>query len=158
MQTSKDGLNLIKSFEGCELEAYQDNAGVWTIGYGHTVGVSVGMCISQGQADAYLAADLIEFEHYVTVYVTVPLAQWQFDALVSFTYNVGPGTLRNSDLLSFLNAGQYDQAANAFLEYDHAGGIEVPGLIRRREAERDMFLNQYVGSGWFGKLKKWFSA
>jgi lysozyme len=141
MQISQDGIDLIKEFEGCELDAYADSTGRMTIGYGHTADVYEGMTITQSQADIYLSWDLEEFEQYVNDYVTVPLAQHQFDALVSFTYNLGPGTLQRSDLLAFVNAYQVSQAADAFLEYDHAGGVEVPGLLRRREAERAMFLS-----------------
>src|ERR1044071_7728597 len=103
MQTSQDGINLIKEFEGCELDAYQDTGGVWTIGYGHTIGVCQGMSISQIEADLYLADDLKAYEGYVEHYVTAPISQHQFDALVSFTYNLGPGTLHRSDVLQYVN-------------------------------------------------------
>lgn len=142
MQISQDGTDLIKSFEGCRYLAYQDSGGVWSIGYGHTLGVYAGMTITPAQAEQFLTDDLVQFGDYVNGYVTVPLTQDQFDALVSFTYNLGPGTLYHSDLLSFLNAGQYDAAADALLEYDHADGVVVPGLARRRAAERALFLKQ----------------
>lgn len=140
MRTSQDGIDLIKRFESCRLNSYQDSRGIWTIGWGHTKDVTEGMTITQEEADAFLAADLEEFEGYVNHYVTVPLRQNQFDALVSFCYNLGPGTLKRSDLLSFVNASRFQQAADAFLEYVHADGQVLPGLVRRRRAERGLFL------------------
>lgn len=142
MKISKNGINFIQTFEGVRYEAYQDSIGVWTIGYGHTADVYEGMSITPEQATQYLADDLCKFEGYVDSYVTVPLTQNQFDALVSFCYNLGGGNLHKSDVLSLLNSGQYDQAADAILEWDHAGGRELPGLTRRRRAERDLFLAQ----------------
>lgn len=89
--TSKEGMELIKSFEGCRLKAYQDVAGIWTIGYGHTGNVRPGMSITQEQAETFLRADLKKFEQCINRCVAVPLTQNMFDALVSFTYNVGTG-------------------------------------------------------------------
>lgn len=140
MRTSQDGIDLIKRFESCRLNAYQDSRGIWTIGWGHTHGVCEGMTETQDEANADLAADLEEYETYVNAYVTVPLRQNQFDALVSFCYNLGPGTLKRSDLLAFVNAERFQQAADAFLEYVHADGQVLPGLVRRRQAERSLFL------------------
>src|ERR1043165_5698620 len=139
MQTSQDGINLIKEFEGCSLTAYYDSAGVLTIGYGHTIGVCQGMSISQIEADLYLADDLKAYEGYVEQYITAPISQHQFDALVSFTYNLGPGTLYHSDVLHHFNEADYSAAANAMLAYDHADGQVIPGLLRRRKAERALF-------------------
>ncbi len=101
--TSQTGINLIKSFEGCRLTSYRDVAGIWTIGYGHTGNIAPGMCISQEQAEAFLKSDLARFEECVNRGVTVPLTQDMFDALVSFTYNVGTGALQRSTLLCKLN-------------------------------------------------------
>jgi GH24 family phage-related lysozyme (muramidase) len=140
MQTSQAGLDLIKSFEGCSLTAYQDSAGVNTIGWGHTDGVYAGECITDAQAEAFLVTDLHKFEYYVNQYVTAPITQHQFDALVSFCYNLGPGTLYHSPVLTYTNAAAYDQAAAAILLYDHAGGEVVAGLTRRREAESQLYL------------------
>ena len=140
MQTSQDGLDLIKKFEGCSLAAYQDSVGVYTIGWGHTSGVYPGECISSAQADAFLVTDLHEFEYYVNKYVTASITQHQFDALVSFCYNLGPGTLYHSSVLTHTNAGQLKQAADAILLYDHAGGVVVPGLTRRRRDESTLYL------------------
>ena len=157
MQISQAGIDLIKQFEGCCLVAYQDAGDVWTIGFGHTQGVTEGMAITMAQAEQFLADDLVQYGEWVTDYVTVPLAQHQFDALVSFTYNLGPGTLQHSDLLSFLNAGQYSRAGDAFLEYDHADGVVVPGLARRREAERMLFLSAEK-LGWGDRILRWLTG
>lgn len=101
MQTSGAGLNLIKSFEGCRLQAYQDSGGVWTIGYGHTNGVLPGQTITQQQAEEFLKQDLKNAEKYVGQYDHIyHFKQYQFDALVSFTYNAGAGNLKK-----LLNAG-----------------------------------------------------
>lgn len=158
MQISQAGIDLIKSFEGCSLVAYQDIGGTWTIGFGHTEGVCEGMTITMAEAEQFLADDLVQYGDYVNDYVTVPLTQNQFDALVSFTYNLGPGTLYHSDLLSFLNAGQYSRAADAFLEYDHAGGVVVAGLATRREAERKLFLGPETKLVWLDKVLRWLTG
>ena len=152
MQISKDGLNLIKEFEGCRLDAYQDSGGVWSIGFGHTHGVCDGMSISQQQADDFLAADLRAYEGYVEQYITAPISQHQFDALVSFTYNLGPGTLYHSDVLHHFNEADYSAAANARLAYDHADGQVIPGLLRRRKAERALFLTPDLARGFLAKF------
>ena len=99
MKTSKEGISLIKKFEGCELKAYQCSANVWTIGYGHTQGIKEGDVCAQEDADRMLAEDLEEFEGYVQEAVDVPLEQNEFDALVAWTYNLGPGILRSSTML-----------------------------------------------------------
>ena len=104
----------IKKFESCRLTAYQDAAGVWTIGYGHTGSVYAGMQISQEQAGDLLKADLKRFEAAVNRYVTGALTQGRFDALVSFTFNVGEGALKKSTLLKKMNAGDMDGAAREF--------------------------------------------
>ena len=158
MQISQAGIDLIKTFEGCSLVAYPDEGDVWTIGYGHTEGVYEGMTITMAQAEQFLADDLVQYGGYVTHYVTVPLTQNQFDALVSFTYNLGPGTLHHSDLLSFLNAGQYSRAGDAFLEYDHVGGVVEPGLAARREAERKLFLGPEMKLVWLDKVLRWLGG
>ena len=105
MNTSMEGLSLIKKFEGCELEAYQCSAGVWTIGYGHTKGVTPSDSISQEEAEQMLVDELHEYESYVNEYVTVALSQNQFDALVSWVYNLGPANLKASTMLKVLNSG-----------------------------------------------------
>ena len=139
MQISKAGLDLIKQFEGLYLKAYRCPAGVPTIGYGHTAGVAMGQTITQQQADDYLRRDVRQFERAVARLVTVPLTQGQFDALVSFAFNLGEGALAQSTLLRLLNAGDYAGAAAQFERWNKAGGRVLPGLVRRRAAERALF-------------------
>ncbi|MBO5523436.1 MAG: glycoside hydrolase family protein [Roseburia sp.] len=146
-KTSQAGVNLIKSFEGCRLTAYQDSAGVWTIGYGHTSGVKKGMTITEAQAEAYLKGDLGTAENAVNGKVTYSIKQNQFDALVSFTYNVGSGNFGSSTLLKKLNQGDITGAANEFDKWNKAGGKVLEGLVRRRAAEKAMFLNGTTTGG-----------
>jgi GH24 family phage-related lysozyme (muramidase) len=142
MITSQVGVNLIKSFEGCVLHSYRDAVGVLTIGYGHTGNVKDGQTITQTQAEELLKGDLKRFEDGVNSLVKVKLNQNQFDALVSFSYNVGVGALKTSDLLEKLNKGDYTGASSEFARWCHAGGKVLKGLVLRREAERVLFLKQ----------------
>lgn len=147
MQTSEKGIALIKQFEGCKLTAYQDSVGVWTIGYGWTQPVDgkpirAGMTIKQETAERLLKTGLVSYESDVSRLVKVGLNQGQFDALVSFTYNLGARSLSTSTLLRKLNAGDYAGAADEFLRWNKAGGKVLNGLTRRREAERALFLGQ----------------
>ena len=139
MKTSQYGIDLIKHFEGCELKAYKCPAGVWTIGYGHTKGVEPEDEWSEDHANHMLEVELEEYEGYVSKYVTAPLGQNQFDALVSWTYNLGGGNLSASTMLKVLNAGEYDEVPNQMLRWNKAGGKVLEGLTRRRQAEADMF-------------------
>ena len=146
MQTSDKGIALIKQFEGCKLTAYQDSVGVWTIGYGWTKPVDgkpirAGMTIKQETAERLLKTGLVSYENDVSRLVKVDLTQGQFDALVSFTYNLGSKSLSTSTLLRKLNAGDYAGAADEFLRWNKAGGKVLNGLTRRREAERALFLS-----------------
>ncbi|MGF2439217.1 lysozyme [Enterobacter ludwigii] len=146
MQTSDKGISLIKQFEGCKLTAYQDSVGVWTIGYGWTQPVDgkpirAGMTIKQETAERLLKTGLVSYEGDVSRLVKVGLTQEQFDALVSFTYNLGARSLSTSTLLRKLNAGDYAGAADEFLRWNKAGGKVLNGLTRRREAERALFLS-----------------
>ncbi|WP_314140065.1 lysozyme [Buttiauxella noackiae] len=146
MQISNNGINLIKQFEGCKLTAYQDSVGVWTIGYGWTrpvdgIPVRVGMIIKQEVAERLLKTGLVSYESDVSRLVKVSLTQGQFDALVSFTYNLGARSLSTSTLLRKLNAGDYAGAADEFTRWNKAGGKELAGLTRRREAEKSLFLS-----------------
>lgn len=145
MKTSENGVELIKRFEGLELEAYQDIAGIWTIGYGHTGSdVQPGMKISERDAEELLRRDLKPREQAVEGAVKVPLNQNEFDALVSFVYNVGASAFRGSTALKRLNKGDRVGAADALTWWNKAtvGGVlrEVLGLTRRRAAERALFL------------------
>ena len=139
MKTGPEGLELIKHFEGCELKAYWCPAGVLTIGYGHTADVEEGDEIEQGDADKLLEADLEEFEHYVLQLVDPELTQNQFDAIVAWTFNLGPGTLKESTLLKRLNERDFDDVPYQIRRWTKAGGKELPGLVRRREAEALLF-------------------
>ena len=139
METSQEGLSLIKKFEGCKLEAYKCAAGVWTIGYGSTDGVNEGMKISQERADMLLLEDVEVFEEAVNKLVEVNLEQNQFDALISWTFNLGETNLTNSTLLKVLNNKDYEGVPAQIKRWNKAGGKVLQGLIRRREAEALLF-------------------
>jgi len=142
LKISQEGIALIKKFEGCELTAYQCSAGVWTIGYGHTKGIEEGMEITQQEAEDMLVEELHEYENYINDNVTAPLSQNQFDAMVSWVYNLGPANLKASTLLKVLNAGDYDGVPAQIKRWNKAGGVTLDGLIRRREAESLLFQNK----------------
>lgn len=136
---SAAGIALIKRFEGCRLTAYKCSAGVWTIGYGHTSGVYAGMRITQAQAEAFFQADCRKFGSYVNNPAYVPqteqLNQNQFDALVSFVFNLGPKWLK-----SLCDNGRtLAQIAAAMPQYRRAAGQVLPGLVQRRAAEVALF-------------------
>jgi lysozyme len=139
MKYSKTGLALTERFEGVRLTAYQDQVGVWTIGYGHTAGVQAGDTCTQEQAEAWLAQDVSGAVSVVTSYIHVPLSQGEFDALVDFTFNLGAGSFEHSELLTLINDGELEAAAEQFQRWSHAGGVEVAGLLRRRQAEEQEF-------------------
>jgi len=136
---SKQGLQLTEQSEGVRLGAYQDQAGRWTIGYGHTAGVKPGDTCTQGEAEAMLEADIAWAVSVVNHYVNTPLTQGQFDALVDFTFNLGSGSLQHSTLLALVNARRFEAAAEEFERWSHAGGNVVAGLLRRRQAEEAEF-------------------
>lgn len=140
MKTENNGIDLIKEFEGRRLDAYQDSVGVWTIGYGHTKNVKEGDSITTLEAENLLTEELKEYAEYVNKYVTVPLTQNQFDALVSWTYNLGPNNLRESTMLKVLNDGEYDKVPSEMKRWIRAGGKVLAGLVRRRETEARLFL------------------
>jgi len=140
MRTSDQGISLIKSFEGLRLQAYQDSVGVWTIGYGATRGVKAGMTITMDQAERMLVNDVQRFEPDLDRLVKVPLNQSQWDALMSFVYNLGAANLESSTLLKLLNQKDYASAADQFQRWNRAGGKVLQGLVARRAAERAMFL------------------
>jgi lysozyme len=140
MNISQNGIELIKKFEGCVLFGYKDAVGVPTIGYGHTGGVIVGQVISQAKAEELLKKDLQKFVNGVIACVDVPVNQNQFDALVSFSFNCGLGSLQKSTLLKKLNAKDYAGAAAEFTKWNKAGGGILAGLTRRRAAELALFV------------------
>jgi lysozyme len=137
------GLALLKELEGCKLTAYQDSAGIYTIGFGHTGAIFPGMVITRDEADQLCGYDLIGPEAAVSDAVQ-DATDNQFAALVLFTYNVGVGAFRQSTVLVRHLAGDYEGAANAFLFWNkaHINGVltVVPGLTNRREAERALYL------------------
>ena len=139
MNISVEGTSLIKKFEGCELEAYQDSVGVWTIGYGHIKDVKQGDKINQDEAENLLEEEMPEYEGYINDMVEVSLEQCQFDALVSWVYNLGPTNLSSSTLLKVLNEGDYDEVPFQIKRWNKAGGKVLEGLTRRREAEALLF-------------------
>ena len=143
MKCSQEGLALIKKFEGCRLKAYRCSANVLTIGYGHTGEVKEDDTITQPEADKLLENDIAKFEEYVSDNVIVELKQYQFDALVAWTFNLGVGNLRSSTMLKKLNeSGDYDSVPSEMRRWNKAGGKTLDGLIRRRKAEGLLFENK----------------
>lgn len=138
-------LDCIKRWEGLRLAAYQDVAGVWTIGYGHTGSVSEGMTVTEAEADTLLRTDLSACEATVERAVTVPLSDGQFGALVSFVFNVGAGAFLGSTLLRRLNAGDYAAVPAELARWNKARDprtgqlVPVPGLTNRRAAEAGLW-------------------
>lgn len=144
-----NGLSITKNFENCKLAAYWDPyAKCWTIGWGHTgPDVQEGMSITQDEADTLLLQDTMRAQLTINTYVDVVLTQQEFDALVDFVFNCGPANFRESTMLKLLNAGKYHAAAAQLDEWDHAGGVELAGLLRRRQAETAEFLSGAAGQG-----------
>ena len=139
MNVSLEGVAIIKHFEGCELKAYRCPANVLTIGYGVTKGVTEGMEITQEEADEMLAGELLEYSEYITNMVEVPLDQNQFDALVSWVYNLGPTNLKESTMLKVLNEGKYDEVPEQIKRWNKADGVVLEGLVKRRASEALLF-------------------
>lgn len=151
MRISQAGLDLIREFEGYHralpdgrCAAYLCPAGVLTIGWGCTEGVKPGMVWTRAEAEAGLMRELARFERAVNDLVKVPVSQPQFDALVSFAYNCGSGALAKSTILKRLNAGDVAGAAAAYHLWNKGGGKVLPGLVRRRQREADLFLSAVV--------------
>lgn len=140
MKISENGRNLIAEFEGLRLQAYQDSVGVWTIGYGHTQGVVPGQIITVAKANQLLDQDIQTHASGIFKYVQVQLNQNQFDALVSFHFNLGANILQGSELLTCINARNWQAAANQMLKYVYAGNEILQGLVNRRNAEVSLFL------------------
>lgn len=143
MKASKDAEDKIKFFEGLRLRAYEDGPGNWAVGYGQNgENIDASTTITKEQAEALLQAHLDKLSDQVDELVTVELEQHQFDALVSLAYNIGIGAFRRSTLLRKLNEGDFKGAANQFTRWVYANGQRLPGLKRRRIAERDLFLGE----------------
>ncbi len=140
MKTSERGIALIKQFEGCKLKAYKCAAGVWTIGVGHTLNVKDGDTITQKRADNLLAIDLAATEITVERNVKPKINQEMFDALVSLAFNIGVGHFVSSTVLRECNSCDYVAAADGFTLWNKGGGKILPGLVKRRAAERQLFL------------------
>lgn len=140
-----DALALIKRFEGLELHPYQDSVGVWTIGYGATYGLdrvrvtADHPVLTNEQAEALLIRDVERFERAVTRLVTVPIDTYQEGALTSFAFNLGAGALQSSTLLRRINGNEWEDVPAQFQRWVFAGGRRLPGLIRRRAAEAELW-------------------
>lgn len=142
MKMSKKGIELIKKYEGLRLTAYKCPAGVWTIGYGHTKGVKEGQKITNSQAEELLKEDLRVFENGVNKW-NLQINQYQFDALVSFAFNLGLANLGKSTLLKKVQANPQDKTIkDEFLKWVNAGGRKLEGLVRRRNEEAEMYFKE----------------
>lgn len=139
MKTSQVGINLIKGFEGFRSTAYQDIAGIWTIGYGFTQGVKQGDIMTQDEADVRLAQELVPVENFINRLCTVVPTQNQFDAMVSLTYNIGVGNFEHSTVLADHNRSDFAGAQQAFLRWDISKGQRVQALYDRRKKESDLY-------------------
>ena len=144
MQTSQAGFDLIKTFEALRLDAYLCPAGFWTIGWGHTADVNQGMRITQTQAEQFLRDDVRQIDAALPAVVRMPLTQGQHDALASLCFNLRGGAARLPKiaprLVARIDAGDFSGAAGELLDIDRANGVVLPGLTRRREAERALFV------------------
>ena len=141
IRISENGKKLIRNFEGLKLSPYQDLIGVWTIGLGHTKGVTKDMpIITEKEAYELFEIDIQHYENAVSRLITYTLTQSQFDSLCSFSFNLGTGALQRSTLRQKLNRGDVQGAAGEFHKWCMAGGKKSKGLLRRRLAEREMFL------------------
>ena len=146
MNISNEGINLIKRFEGVRNRPYRDCVGLWTVGVGHLIGdgkslpESWNRTFTEEEINALLIRDLSRFERGIGMYIKVPLRQSEFDALCSFSFNLGLGTLQRSTLRQKINRNDKEGAAKEILKYCRAGGKIIKGLQRRREAEYQMFL------------------
>ncbi|KVV53112.1 muraminidase [Burkholderia territorii] len=141
--TGEQGIALIKQFEGLRLARYLDAVGKPTIGYGHLILPNERFTrpLTPAEAEALLRRDLRGAELNLRKLLRVPVTQQQFDALMSFVFNLGAGRLRSSTLLRYLNAGASTRAADQFLVWNKAGGKPLAGLTKRRRAERALFLS-----------------
>ena len=145
MKISKQGLELIAYFEGVKLKPYKCPAGLWTVGIGHLIGDGTTLpndwnrTFTLEEAYALLAKDVARFERGVSMYCPVPLTQGMFDSLVSFSFNLGLGTLQRSSLRQKVNRGDFEGAKKVLLKYNKANGKVLKGLDLRRKAEARLF-------------------
>ena len=140
MKISDDGIEFIRQHEGVRHGAYLDSVGIPTIGVGHTgPEVKMGLSWTDDQIDTALRSDLSTAEDCIEAHVEPELTQPQFDALVSFIFNVGCNAFKNSTMLTLINAGNMDAAAQQFQRWNKAGGRVIDGLAKRRDAERELF-------------------
>ena len=158
MKMTKEGLALIKAHEGCKLTAYKCPADVWTIGYGHTSAAGLpnvkrGLRITRQQADALLVDDLKKYEAMVKRNVKVELTDNQFSALVSFTYNVGEGALKQSSLLKAVNSKKFGLVPSRFALWNKGGGHVLAELVRRRADEAALFMSEAAKAPELAKIK-----
>lgn len=145
MVPTQNGMHLTQSDEGCELKAYQDVGGTWTIAWGHTPAYK-GQTCTLIQAEEWLKSDYQIAADAINCVVDVPLTQAEFDALCDFVFNLGRGNFDGSTLLKTLNSGDYQGAAAQFDLWDHCGGKVVAGLLRRRQQETSEFEGQKVNA------------
>lgn len=143
MMHSNECLDIIKFFEQCRLTAYYDAVGVLTIGYGSTKNVYEGMTITIDEAISRLVDDVYEHSEFVRDYVKVPLTQWEFDSLVSWTFNLGGGALQDSTMLKVLNSEEIDEVPYQMMRWAFGGGKWLRGLARRRHAEALLFTDRH---------------
>ena len=140
MKTNQAGIDLIKEFEGLHTHAYKCPAGKWTIGYGWTIGVKSTDVWTPEHAEEMLVKGLQQYENAVTSAIANVATENQFSAMVSLAYNIGPGNFINSSVLVNHMLDKFEEAADCFLLWDKAGGRVLDGLVRRRNAERDLYL------------------
>ena len=141
VQTSSKGIEFLKASEGFRSDPYFDGGGYMTVGYGHLIksGEDYGEGLTKEEAERLLEADLQEAETVVEVYVDVPLKQHQYDALVSFAFNVGSSNFKKSTLLRLLNEGKYEEVPKQLLRWNKSGGKVLKGLTKRRKREAEIF-------------------
>ena len=150
MNVSQKGIDLIKEFEGCKLKAYKDSVGVWTIGWGNTSHAKSGMTITQSQAEIFLNDDIKPIETLLNA-MGINYTQNQFDALVSWIYNLGSGNFRSSTMYrKILAKADEVEITDQLVKWHNAGGRPLLGLKRRRVAEANMYLGRplyYISNG-----------
>jgi lysozyme len=141
---SKEGIDLIKKYEGFRSSAYLCPSGVWTLGYGFTSGVRKGQTITRKAADTRLDAEVKTYEDAVLKACKIRLSQGQLDALTSLSFNIGAGAIARSSAVRFHNRGEFQKAADAILLWNKGGGRILTGLVMRRAEERQLYLRELV--------------